>query len=88
MLLCVAAAALLIGYGIGRRHHGEPTAEQRIAKAYGHRVGHCTINDQLTQAIRKAGGGQTAYRCGDAGYSAIINAAGTVFIGGRIQPQR
>ena len=61
--------------------------EQRIKEAYGHDVGRCEINEELTREIRKAGGGQTAYLCGEERYSAIINASGEVFVGGKARPK-
>lgn len=81
LLLAIGLATFLISYGIAETRREGPTLDQRIRRAYGHDVGHCEINKTLTRAIRKAGGGQTAYRCGDANYSAIINGQGVVFPG-------
>ena len=82
LLLAIGLAAFLVSYGIAERRQEKPILDQRISRAYGHDVGHCEINKSLTRAIRKAGGGQAAYRCGDANYSAIINAQGAIFPGG------
>jgi hypothetical protein len=88
-LFVIAGAALLVGYGIGRtQRHDQPTIDQRISRAYGHDVGHCRIDADLTHAIREAGGGQTAYLCGASRYSAIINADGWVFPGGTPSSQK
>ena len=82
LLLAIGLTTFLISYAIAGTRQKGPTLDQRISRAYGHDVGHCEINKTLTRAIRKAGGGQTAYRCGDANYSAIINAQGVIFPGG------
>src|SRR4051794_20809363 len=82
LLLAIGLASLLISYGIAETPQKKPSLDQRISRAYGHDVGHCEINKKLTRAIRKAGGGQTAYQCGEANYSAIINGQGVIFPGG------
>ena len=86
VLTIIAAASLLIAYGVARQLRGRaPTVEERISRAYGHPVGHCKINEKLTREIRTAGGGQTAYLCGDDNYSAIVTFSGAVSVGGKLR---
>ncbi len=89
MVILIAAVALVAGYGIGRAHHRDRhlDIDALVRHAYGRDVGHCEVNDTLTQEIRKTGGGQTAYLCGPARYSAIVNASGHVDISGPASAQ-